>query len=85
MAGCYHCRLPYKDFPGDLCLPDELWEIISPVEPGRDKEGGLLCPNCIVKALKKKLGVSYVQAFIPEDELVRVLAVTRGRVRNGNG
>ncbi len=47
---CYDCDLPYSDFPIDLGVSDEIWELISPTERGG---GGLLCPACMVKRLSE--------------------------------
>ncbi len=47
-VGCYDCKMDYDDFPCDMTMHDNLWEMINPTE---DKGGGLLCPNCICKRL----------------------------------
>ena len=47
--GCYSCGISYLDQGfHDLVVPNYIWREISPT---RD-EGGLLCPNCILKALE---------------------------------
>jgi len=35
----------------DLLIPDELWFQITPSK--KNKEGGLLCPTCIVKKIER--------------------------------
>lgn len=61
---CYHCQLPYDiNWPGELIIQDSLWLKISPI----GHEGGILCPNCIVKALIKKTGRTAVIAIVMEE------------------
>lgn len=45
---CYDCGLPYDEFPCDMVINDNMWEIIT---PSVRKTGGLLCPNCICRRL----------------------------------
>ena|SRR3990167_809861 len=54
-AKCYDCGLDYGDkgFP-DLIIPNWAWRKISPAKDRSVLEGGLLCPNCICRALEKK-------------------------------
>lgn len=47
---CQKCGKQYKM---DLIIQDDLWGQIT---PSKDKEGGLLCPSCIVKAIESLLG-----------------------------
>lgn len=49
---CQKCRREYKL---DLLIPDKIWENIT---PSKNKEGGLLCPSCIVIELEKIYGYS---------------------------
>lgn len=58
---CYDCNLPYKDFPCDMLIQDDLWELINPTE---HQGGGLLCPNCICARLIKLPGMTCVRACI---------------------
>lgn len=60
MSGCYECGLPYGDegFP-DLIIPLDAWRKISPT----GDEGGLLCPNCICRALARA-GIQCPGAFL---------------------
>ncbi len=49
-CACYDCGLPYENFPGDMVIQDELWELIS---PSIYSQAGLLCPNCMCARLMK--------------------------------
>jgi hypothetical protein len=49
-AQCYDCGLGYGEGGfEDLVIPNWAWRRISPTK----NEGGLLCPTCIQRALKK--------------------------------
>lgn len=48
-ARCGDCGMDYGDFPLDVHIPNVYWNEIAPSDDG----GGLLCPNCICKALAK--------------------------------
>lgn len=60
-GACYDCRLPYKSFPCDMNVTDEVWKQISPTK--RDG-GGLLCPMCICERLMTLDGATYVKAEV---------------------
>ena len=63
---CYDCDLLYSDFPIDMMIQGELWEIINPsTHPGE----GLLCPNCICRRLRK-LGLTYIHCIVDLAELL---------------
>lgn len=62
MIECYDCGLPYGEYekwPLDFVIQDELWEKISP----SGDQGGLLCPNCMCRRLRK-LGMYAVVAVV---------------------
>ena len=46
---CYDCNLPYEDFPCDVVVPHDFWEVIS---PSTCRGGGLLCPNCLLRRMR---------------------------------
>ena len=48
---CYDCHLPYKNFPLDALVHNDIWELIRP--KGSEEDGGILCPNCICGRLRK--------------------------------
>jgi hypothetical protein len=50
-AVCYDCGLPYGDFPVELVIAHEQWELINPSE---HRGGGLLCHNCMIDRLIEK-------------------------------
>lgn len=55
---CMDCRLLYEDFPLDMTLSDEQWNMIH------DSPGGVLCASCIVKRASKLRGAVAVRAHI---------------------
>jgi hypothetical protein len=63
---CYDCRLPYREFPLDALVHNDVWELIRP--KGFEGDGGLLCPNCICKRLRK-LGATVVFIRVAKQEI----------------
>jgi predicted nucleic acid-binding Zn-ribbon protein len=55
---CLDCGKPYEDFPMDVVLSDEQWQMIHP-----DKNG-LLCADCIVKRASRLPGAYIVRMII---------------------
>lgn len=48
---CYDCNLPYKDFPLDALVHNDIWELIRAED--LEEDVGILCPNCICRRLRK--------------------------------
>lgn len=55
---CVDCKREYSTFQ-DLFVPYDIWEQIN---PSPIKEGGILCPTCIINRLHK-LGYSKNGAY----------------------
>jgi len=51
---CFGCGKPYDEFPLDVVLPDEQWELVS----GRTDGSGVLCANCILERAAKLPGIT---------------------------
>lgn len=64
---CFDCLMPYKEFPCDMVIQNDLWEVIS---PSYDYGAGLLCPNCICKRIMS-LGVTRVLVTVDTSELIK--------------
>ncbi len=64
---CYDCGLKYDEFPCDMVIQDELWEMIN---PSHRKQGGLLCPNCICARLIQ-LGLTSVHVMVNTATLIK--------------
>lgn len=67
LVACYHCGEPYRNWPYDIHVSDEVWAKISPTGDG----GGLLCASCLCTAIAVSIGSEEVRATIyavsPED------------------
>lgn len=59
LLACEDCGLPYRDFPLDVVLPDEHWELIHP-----SGTGGVLCAACIVSRAAQVPGVTVIHASL---------------------
>ncbi len=64
-CACYDCELPYKQFPCDAVVANDIWRLITPT--ARGDLSGLLCPNCMCRRLSA-LGFSRVDIAPPVDE-----------------
>lgn len=49
IAECYDCRLPYEQFPVELVIDHDSWELINPTY---NKGAGLLCHSCMFVRLR---------------------------------
>lgn len=47
MSKCQICK---EDYQIDLIIPDDLWEMIKPIN--KEKGAGLICGSCIMKRLE---------------------------------
>lgn len=59
---CLDCGMPYSEFPLDVVLPNDQWEIIS----GRKNGSGFLCAACIVERASKIKGVTVAKMHFPD-------------------
>lgn len=48
-GACYDCGLPYDQFPTELVIDHEVWELINPTH---HKGAGLLCHSCMIERLR---------------------------------
>lgn len=77
--GCT-CQDCGRTFTGDMLVPDDVWEKISPAPVGGNKGGGLLCPTCIVDRMVGAGLTTAVHAYpSPQDRPVGEVVVTPPR------